>query len=294
MSKAKVICFGEVLWDMLPSGKVAGGAPMNVAFQLRNFGIDSFMVSRIGKDQLGNELLQFLKQKGFNTTYIQIDREYPTSTVDVSLNEHGHATYEIKRPVAWDFIEMTSSVLNFAQDIQVIVYGSLANRNAQSRMALMQLLDSSKAIKIFDVNLRPPHYDRSLLEDLMHKANIVKMNDEELDIISTWHGDKDIELENMQTILTQYHLDGLIITKGKDGATFLNRDQLYQSDAFSITIVDTVGSGDAFLAGFTAQYLQGIPPQQCLEFACATGALVATHSGGTPSITDQEVLSMMS
>jgi fructokinase len=293
MSKIKVICFGEILWDMLPGGKVAGGAPMNVAFQLQNFGIDSFLVSRVGSDHLGDELMQLLKQKGIHSRFIQLDSIYPTSTVEVELDKKGHAQYEIIAPVAWDFIEMPQSVLSTASEAKAIVFGSLANRNARSRSSLLELLENSHALKLFDVNLRPPHYDRPLLEKLMAKAHIVKMNDEELAIIGEWHGDHHTEDIRMKKILDQYQLDGLIVTKGKDGAAYLDRTQRYECSAFPITIADTVGSGDAFLAAFTAKYLQGNSPQQCLEFACAAGALVATHRGGTPSITEDDVFAMI-
>ncbi|MCP3927578.1 MAG: carbohydrate kinase, partial [Bacteroidetes bacterium] len=153
----KVVCFGEILWDMLPTGKVAGGAPMNVAVHLHNFGIPAEMISKAGNDTLGGALIEFLKEKGVNTQYIQRDYSHPTGTVNVNLSDRSEVIYEIVEPAAWDFIDFSESLKTLIQEADVFIFGSLCARNEQTRKTLFDLLDQAK-LKIFDVNFRPPHY----------------------------------------------------------------------------------------------------------------------------------------
>jgi len=293
MADPKIVCFGEVLWDVLPSGKVAGGAPMNVAFHFKNFGMEALLASRIGQDKLGGELYHFLEQKGLNLELLQEDNQHPTSTVQVSLDAEGHASYEIVQPVAWDFIEWNDKMASAVQRAEALVYGSLASRNNTSRNTLKKLLEAATK-KVFDVNLRTPHFSKEVIEELMNKADLVKMNDDELAMLSNWFGSgSSNERDKMQRLLNTFELSGLILTKGKDGAAYLDKNKYYTSAAYPVKIEDTVGSGDSFLAGFLTKLLQGKPPEECLNFACATGALVATQKGGTPSIKELQILEMM-
>ena len=289
MSGKNVICFGEVLWDLLPGAKVAGGAPMNVAYHLNNFGVKASMVSRVGTDDLGRELLNFLQKKGVNTHLIQQDERIPTGIVNIVLDPNGSPSYEIVQPAAWDFIQLNEQLLAAAAQSDVLVFGSLATRHATSRNTLLQLLDRAK-MKVFDVNLRPPFYRQEALEKLLEKANIVKMNDEELDIISAWYGSEKDEYQKLEAVKSRFDLTAVLLTKGKDGALYLDDQGSYEQPGFPVKVKDTIGSGDSFLAAFLAYLLAGRPPQTCLEFACLTGALVATYPGGTPAITEQEVL----
>ena len=283
---SKIVCFGEVLWDLLPSGKIAGGAPMNVAYHLSRFGYSTTMISRIGQDDLGIELLQFLNGKGVDTQWIQVDDALPTGIVKVTLTDKGQPSYEIVQPVAWDDIERNEQNRKVVEASDVFIYGSLAARNEISQQTLFELLDVAK-FKVFDVNLRPPFYSKDLLEKLLHQANIVKMNDEELEIIGAWHEMNEISQQvNLNHLLTRlrkiYNLKGIIVTIGAKGAIYSDDTGYYEQNGFPITVQDTIGSGDSFLAGFMSQYLNSIIPQKCLEFACATGAYVATQKGGTP------------
>lgn len=276
-----IVCFGEVLWDMLPSGKIAGGAPMNVAYHLTQLGHPTTMISRIGQDDLGAELMDFLHQKSIESALVQVDKQLPTSTVAVTLNDKGQPRYEIVGPVAWDNIQCTKQNQKAVTESQLLVFGSLAARSEITRQTLFQLLEKAK-FKVFDVNLRPPFYNRNLLEHLLRQADIVKMNDEELEIISSWHGEQLREQEALKIILATYELQGIIMTKGADGAVYLNHTDYFEQLGFSVTVQDTIGSGDAFLAGFISQLMAGKTPVEQLEFACATGAYVATQKGGTP------------
>jgi len=287
-----VVCFGEVLWDVLPTGKVAGGAPMNVAFHLNNFGVEARMASRIGDDEPGRELKAFLEKKGLDTRLIQADPAHPTSTVQVKLDAAGHASYTIVQPVAWDFIEPQEGARDAVKEAQAIVFGSLAARSEVTRDTLEELL-ALAGLRVFDVNLRAPFYSRELLESLLQKSSLAKMNDEELDIIAAWYGQHGNERAKLESIRGRFGLEGIIVTKGGDGAIFLNSEGLFANGAYPVKIQDTIGSGDSFLAAFLAKYLKGAPPQECLQFACATGALVATRKGGTPEISEQEVMAMI-
>ncbi len=258
---------------------------MNVAFHLRNFGLSPKLVSRVGADALGQELQAFLTEKGLTTALLQTGQEAPTSTVQVTLDEAGHASYEIVAPVAWDYIALRTDNRSAVREADAIVFGSLASRSAATRATLLELLEEERPLKVFDVNLRPPHYSKALLETLLAKADIVKMNEEELDIISSWYGLYAGEPAKMEELRQRFGLQGLLLTKGGDGAAWMGKDSSYiEQPAFDIKVADTVGSGDSFLAAFLSQYLAGFPLPQALEFAAATGALVATFQGGTPSV----------
>jgi fructokinase len=284
-----VVSFGEVLWDMLPSGKKAGGAPMNVAFHLRNFGFQTQLISRIGQDALGEELRAFLDSKGIDHSLVQEDAEQPTSTVQVTLDAKGHASYEIVQPVAWDFITASDAAEKAVSKAEALVFGSLAARQKGTRSTLLRLLEQA-TLAVFDVNLRPPHYTPERLRDLLSRAHLVKMNEEELAIIAAWYTDQTEEEAQMKAILKAHQLKGLLVTKGGDGAAWMNPDGTYlQQPVFPVKVTDTVGSGDAFLAGFLSQYLQQKPLPHCLAFAAAAGALVATREGGTPNLIPKDL-----
>jgi len=176
----KIVCFGEVLWDFLPSGKVAGGAPMNVACHATQLGISTQMVSKIGRDELGEILIEFLNKKGVDTKLVQIDDTFSTGTVNVSLDANDSPVYEIVTPVAWDYINVDLLNKSAVKNADAFVFGSLSARNETSRNTLLELLDLAR-LKVFDVNLRSPFYNETLIMQLLNLADIVKMNDEELE-----------------------------------------------------------------------------------------------------------------
>jgi fructokinase len=283
-----VTCFGEVLWDVLPTSKQPGGAPMNVAADLRNFGIDARMISRVGTDDLGQELLQFLTQIGVPTDLVQIDQAYLTGVAkaNISANE---VTYTIVEPVAWDYIHLDSTQADAVQQSDLFVYGSLAARSPMTHQTLLALLKLARH-KVFDVNLRAPHYKRSTVEEFLHLADIVKLNEHELAELLAWYTDETDLRKAMQQLRERYQLETLCVTLGENGAALLDKNGFVQQTGFSVEVDDTIGSGDAFLAAFLYKTLQGEAPQQILEFACATGAYVATQRGATPTFTEQTVI----
>jgi len=281
MSQPTVICFGEILWDLLPSGKVAGGAPMNVAFQLKQLGVSVGMISRVGKDDLGDEILRFLQEKKVPTDFVQRDQTHPTGTVKVEWDKKGHPVYEIVPTVAWDFIEADHQAIEAVKNAQVMVFGSLVSRCETSKNALLTLMENAR-LRVLDVNLRKPFFSKDLLVELLQKAQIVKMNDDELAIISTWLGFAGEEEQQMSRVKSHFQLDLLIVTRGEKGALTLGATGLCRHPGCCIEVADTIGSGDAFLAGYLSKFLSKNTPDECLDFACRMGAFVATQRGGTP------------
>lgn len=292
MNLPQIICFGEVLWDLLPTGKMPGGAPMNVAYHLSNFGIQTQMISRVGKDKNGEELLQFLEKKKVDTLLVQKDTFYSTGIVKVEIDDKGSPAYEIVKPVAWDYINMDIINAKAVKNARAFVFGSLSARSNRTKETLFSLLEMAK-LKVFDVNLRTPFYNKELIEQLLFKADIVKMNDEELILIGNWFF-KAIPLYSLaQKVKTHFHIDILIVTQGSKGAFLISKmDEIKSVKAKEILVEDTIGSGDSFLAGFLFQYLNAEPIIVCLDFAARTGALVATKRGGTPEITEDMVVSL--
>ena len=283
-----LFCFGEVLWDLLPTGKIAGGAPMNVAFQANQLGLSAKMVSRVGADDWGAELLDFLNDKGVSTQFVQTDSQHPTGLVNVTLDSKGSPAYEIVQPSAWDFIASDPALHDAVAAADALVFGSLACRSDRTQSTLLELLDVA-ALRVFDVNLRRPFFSQNLLDTLLSKADIVKLNDEELAIIAAWHGAVGGETEQMQFLKKKYALDMLVLTKGPQGAACLDDAGYHTHPGFSVKVHDTIGSGDAFLAAFLSKMLAGDDSPECLAFACAVGALVATKQGGTPDIGAAEI-----
>ncbi len=293
MSKPTIICFGEVLWDVLPDKRVAGGAPMNVAFHVNQFGMRSKMISSVGDDELGKELIRFLENKGVSTSLIQTDPTFPTGIVNVVLDNGGSPSYEIVSPVAWDHIRPDDKTKDVVKSADALVFGSLACRTEQNRSTLLEYLELAP-IRILDVNLRAPFYSQPLIESLLAKADIVKMNDEELALIAGWQNAGGEDREQMDIIRHKFSLDVLILTRGKDGAACLDGSGYWEHPGFPVKVQDTIGSGDSFLAAFLSKYLNGEGSLDCLAFAGAVGALVATKAGGTPEITAEDIQAVMS
>ncbi len=280
----QILCFGEILWDNLPSGPVPGGAPMNVALHLSRFGISSSVASSIGNDKKGADLITFLKQSGLRTDLVQVHETLPTSEVLVFLDEHNTASYEICEPVAWDGIALTPELIDEAKSSTAIVFGSLASRNSTTRNTLIKLLENN-ILKIMDVNLRPPCDTEANVKPLLEKADIVKLNDDELMKISAWYNLSGTLEDRILSFGSLLNLETLIVTLGKNGAYILHKNQLYHHNGFKVATEDSVGAGDAFLAGFLAAFFDGKDLNTALTEASAIGAFVASQPGATPNYT---------
>lgn len=289
----KIVCFGEVLFDVFPTHTKIGGAPLNVGLRLASLGIETQIISRIGQDAKGKELLDFIEANDVSTTYIQTDSHFSTGEVTVKLDEKGSASYTINYPVAWDKIGATPEAHDIVSFADAVVFGSLVCRDTASYQSLLSLLNVAK-YKIFDVNLRAPFYTKELLSDLMNKADFIKFNDDELYEISANLGSPYHSLEqNMLFIAEKTNTQHICVTKGSHGAVLFYNDQLFYNSGYKITVADTVGAGDSFLAGLLSKLLAGIAPQEAINFACALGALVAQEEGANPKISKESIKAFM-
>lgn len=289
----KASCFGEVLWDVFPTHKKIGGAPLNVAVRMKSMQNETSVISRIGNDEDGHAIVEFLKNNQVDTTGIQIDSNYKTSTVEVTLDENGSASYEIVQPRAWDKIELTREAIALAKNADVFLFGSLASRDETTRTTLYELLKLAK-YKVFDVNLRPPYYNAEILKHLMNAADLIKFNDDEILEIANLLGSKAKTLE--ETILfiaDNTNTECICVTKGGDGAVLHFEGNFYYNSGYKVVVVDTVGAGDSFLATLINKVMKKTPPQEALDYACAMGALVASHEGANPVISEAAIKQIM-
>lgn len=283
------VCFGEVLWDVFPTHKKIGGAPLNVALRMNSMGVETTMISRVGDDENGKNILSFLNDQELTTDLIQITEEYKTGAVHVMINEKGNASYDILYPSAWDKIIETEMMEKVTAEADVFVFGSLACRDQVTRTTLDKLLGKAK-YKIFDVNLRAPYYTTDVLNELMLKADFIKLNDEELREISTELGSPYNSFEqNIKFIAEKTNTKQVCVTKGEFGAVLYYNDKFYYNSGYFIKVIDTVGAGDSFLASLIVRLLRGKSPQKSLNYACAIGALVAGEEGANPKISEKMI-----
>jgi fructokinase len=291
--KISVVCFGEVLFDVFPTHKKIGGAPLNVAIRLASLGIQSQIISRIGDDEIGKELLQYIKDHKVNSNSIQIDKGLKTGEVIVHLNDKGSASYTINYPAAWDKIIETSEDEIIVKKADALVFGSLVCRDSVSRNTLFELINYAK-YTVFDVNLRAPFYTKELLNHLMHEADFIKFNDDEIYEISEYLQSPFHSLEqNILFIAEHTNTKHICVTKGSHGAVLYYNNQFYYNSGYKIKVADTVGAGDSFLAGLLSKLLAKEDPQNAIDFACAIGALVAQKEGANPKINESTIDSFM-
>jgi len=278
-----VVCYGEILWDIFPTKTKPGGAPMNVAYHLRKFGVDSRMISRVGNDEAGEKLLKLLTEWGIPIENCQIDQAYETGKVIATVLPGNEMSYSIHSPVSWDYI--TSGVDNdsLVSEADAFVYGSLVTRNETSRETLYKLIEKAK-FNVFDINLRQPHYSPEIIEYLLGKCNLLKMNESELELITTWFSNKkDKEQSAVRFLQEKFNIDEVIVTKGAEGASYYTKSESYSFPAFEVKVKDTCGSGDSFLAAFLSKKFEGESPETCMIYATGLGAFVASHEGACPA-----------
>ena len=289
----KIICYGEVLWDMLPGGKKPGGAPMNVGIHLKKLGLHPTIVSRIGNDEQGAELKQFLRKNEMESRFVGIDKKLNTSEVLVHLDEDRNATYEICEPVAWDNVSIDNDLIKLATAADLIIFGSLAQRNKITRKTLLKLLENSKATRLLDVNLRPPYDRPEIVEKLLHASDFAKLNDEELIKISGWHNKSGDERDLITWMADFYKCSTVCVTRGSSGAILYIDEEFHEHPGFHVQATDTVGAGDSFLAALIFGLSEKKSPPKALEFACAVGAYVASQHGAVPDYTENDILRLM-
>lgn len=288
ISTKPIICFGEILWDILPEQEVPGGAPMNVAYHLNQLGNATALFTRVGIDDRGKALLKILHDKKIDTGFIQLDYQVPTGIVHANRNQFGEMTYEIVAPAAWDHIEFDQDMEDVTQEAPYFVFGSLINRHKDAKTTLMQLLEMAP-VKVFDINLRHPFYKKNMLSDLLQKADMVKMNIHEVELVTGWFGKYKSTEDRMHFLQDQFNIPVVIVTKGEKGALANYHGKWFRESGYSVTVADAIGSGDAFLAAFLSEMAANKTPDVALKHASALGALVASRVGGWPAYHVSEI-----
>lgn len=285
--KGIVVGMGEALWDVLPEGKKLGGAPANFAYHVSQFGLDSCVVSAVGDDPLGHEIIENYTSKGLNQHIAEVP--YPTGTVQVEIDPAGIPQYDIKENVAWDNIPFTESLEAIARETRAVCFGSLAQRNVVSRDTIGRFLDampkSNDTLVVFDVNLRQGFYNKEILCRSMERCNILKINDEELVTVSRLFGYPGIDLQDKCWILLgKYNLKMLILTCGINGSYVFTPGNVSFQPTPKVEVEDTVGAGDSFTAAFIASILKGRSVADAHSRAVQTSAYVCTRKGAMPQL----------
>ena len=280
-----VVGMGEALWDVLPEGKKIGGAPANFAYHITQFGLPSCVVSAVGNDPLGDEILENFTSKGLNQLIERVP--YPTGTVQVEIDQAGIPQYDIKENVAWDNIPFTPQLDELAGKTRAVCFGSLAQRNVVSRETIARFLDRmpvrEDSLVVFDVNLRQGFYNKEILCESMRRCNILKINDEELVTVSRMFGYPGIDLQDKCWILLgKYNLKMLILTCGINGSYVLTPGAVSFQPTPKVEVADTVGAGDSFTAAFIAGILKGKSVAEAHSRAVQTSAFVCTKKGAMP------------
>lgn len=279
-TKIQVLGLGEVLWDMLPEGKRCGGAPANVIYHLEHQGIHGAVVSAVGNDPEGDELLDFLSGKGLDTAFIARNG-LPTGKVNVTLN-NGIPSYEIAYPAAWDAIPFSEDLTSILPGVSAVVFGTLAQRDARSRRTIRSVLEAlpGSCWKLFDINLRQKFYDAAMIRDSLELANVLKINDEELPVVAGLFGLSGERDEIAAALMKRWNLRYVILTLGAAGSMLFDGER---SAVFPVgkcdRVEDTVGCGDAFLAAWCGEILRGGTPEQAMQAGTELAARVAGQKG---------------
>lgn len=285
------VCYGEILWDILPAGELPGGAPMNVAYHLHKLNRHPSMISSVGSDRYGSALIKLLSQWGITTDYISTNKTHATGIVYAQPNGLHEMKYDIVYPSAWDFIIWDDRYTTLMQETDYFIFGSLACRNYTTGNTLFKLLELAKH-KVLDINIRPPHFSPRVVEQLLHQADILKLNGAELELIAGWYSTANTVTDKIQLLQDRFHLDTVVVTMGENGA-LLNREGInYQHPGYRVQVADTVGSGDAFLAALLSKLIDRSPPAEMLDYACAMGALIASKPGACPEYDTNEVVQL--
>ena len=288
MTAVSVLGLGELLWDCFPDRRLPGGAPANVAFHAQQLGLSAATVTCVGCDPLGDDICEFLKSHELCLDLVQRDPRHGTGTVTVEPGATG-TKYTFKPDSAWDFLEPTPSLLAAMSSAKAVCFGTLAQRCAVSREAIHTCLAATSAdcLIVYDVNLRPPFYERAWIERSLRRARIVKLNDDEVRVLADMLGAaKSDNAGFAQWLMNRYDLELVCVTRGADGCLVVSRNEVVDVPGVPVAVVDTVGAGDAFTAALIQSRLEGWPLRRSAEFANRVGALVACSHGAMPVLAD--------
>ncbi|MDP2891163.1 MAG: PfkB family carbohydrate kinase [Bacteroidota bacterium] len=292
----KIAAFGELLWDLLPAGKVLGGAPSNFIYRINSFGDHGTLLSKVGNDKAGRDARAALRNLGLSDENIQTDYEFPTGSVKVKIDEKGNPDFNITTDVAYDHIEINYEMIDAFSEADCVCFGTLVQRYGISKNTLRELVhESPDVVKFLDINLRKKCYTAATVEESLRMANILKTNDEELLITKELLGLKHSNLKDLaKEALETFDLEIILCTLGSNGAFCLTKDDVFYYDpGYQISLGDTVGSGDAFSAGFVHYYMNGQPIDEALRFGNAAGAMIATTTGATAPVSKEQILDFM-
>jgi len=279
--KKIIVGIGEILWDMLPSGKALGGAPANFAYHAGRLGEEGWAVSAVGDDALGREILELVASKGLHSMIAVTDK--PTGTVLVELDDRGVPAYSIMEDVAWDNIPFTPEMEELAKRADAVCFGSLVQR-MNSRSSVMRFIRAMRpdALKVFDINLRQHYYSCEVIVESLMLADILKINDEEIRIVAGMLGLSDDAVTACRELIGSFGLRLVILTKGPEGSEVITADKVIPQGVDDVEIVDTVGAGDSFTAAFTVAYLRGDTLAEAQRLASATASYVCSRKGAMP------------
>jgi fructokinase len=292
----KIVAFGEVVWDILPAGKILGGTPSNMAFRCNSFGEEGFLLSRLGADDLGKLALSRLGELGISTDNVQIDSAFPTGVVNITFDENDEPVYNVPTDVAFDHIEFTSEALKLARSADCLFYGLLPQRFGISKNTIRELIKESPAsIKFFDLKLFQHFFNAGVVEELLKCSHIVRVKEKEIDfLIGKLHLDCKGLVDFGEALAGKYKVKIVLITRGVKGVMAFHKDEgMFTDPGYKVMKVDNIGSGMAFSAGFLHYYLNGKSLQDALRFGNAAGALNTTKNGATSFFRIDDVLDLM-
>jgi fructokinase len=292
----KIVAFGEVVWDILPNGKVLGGTPSNLVYRCNSFSEQGFLLSRVGDDDLGNEAIEKLNELGISDDNVQSDTEFPTGTVHISFENNYDPRYIVTPDVAFDHIEFSAEALKLVRDADCLFYGLLPQRFGISKNTLRELIkESPDSIHFFDLKLFEHFFNVRVVENLLESSNIVRIKEKEISFLSKELGLNDETLNEFSEELSKkYKIDLILVTRGQNGVFAFHKTRgAFYDPGYCIEIVDNIGSGMAFSAGFLHYYLNGKSIQQALNFGNAAGALNTTKRGATSFFNKRDVINFM-
>jgi len=285
-----IVGLGELLWDLFPSGRQLGGAPANFAYISNLLGDVGIVASRIGADELGNDVRESLASFGLTDDYLQVDDDHATGTVKVKLDSRGQPDFQITYPAAWDFLRWNDSLHRLAKSADAVCFGSLAQRSPESRQTIRSFMQSLRpeTAKVFDVNLRQSFYSAEVLADSISRATILKLNHDEVPKVAALLKLPDINAHTFcEAVLQRFKVPLICVTRGEQGSLLVDQDGFHEHPGYRVTVRDAVGAGDAFSAGLVHKILHGASLEDANDFANRMGAWVASCSGAMPAAPDE-------
>lgn len=292
----KIAAFGELLWDLLPTGKVLGGAPANFIYRINSFGDHGTLLSKVGNDKAGRDAREALRKLGLSDENIQTDYEFATGSVKVKIDEHGNPDFNIITDVAYDHIEINAEMIDAFSEADCVCFGTLVQRYGISKNTLRELIhEAPDVVKFLDINLRKKCYTAASVDESLRMTNILKANDEELLITKELLGLKSKNLKDLaMEVLISFNIKIILCTLGSNGAFCLTQEDVFHYDpGYQINLGDTVGAGDAFSAGFVHYFMNGEAIEEALRFGNAAGAMVSTTTGATSPVSKEQILDFM-